>query len=100
MIAYAMALRRPERFAAIYPVSGALVTELFRHDHGDPTHTPPIVAFHGIRDEIIPIDSDREAVDTLARHGIHVELRPHDATHWLDGEMRADLWQTIANTAE
>ena len=96
MIAYAMALRHPDRFAALDPVSGIMITELYAHDHVDPAHTPPIVAFHGTRDEIIPIDSDREAIQTLEAHGVHVELRPHDATHWLDGEMRADLWRTIA----
>lgn len=96
MIAYAMALRHPDRFAALYPVSGIMITELYQHDHADPAHTPPIVAFHGTHDEIIPIDSDREAIQTLEERGIHVELRPHDATHWLDGEMRADLWRTIA----
>jgi len=95
MIAYAMALRHPDRFAALYPVSGIMITELYQHDHADPSRTPPIVAFHGTRDEIIPIESDREAIETLAQHGIHVELRPHDATHWLDGAMRDDLWATI-----
>lgn len=97
MIAYAMALRHPERFGALYPVSGALSTELLARRRPDPTQVPPIVAFHGTRDEIIPIDADRDAVEVLARAGIHVELRPHDATHWLDGEMRDDLWHTIAD---
>ncbi len=96
MIAYAMALRHPDRFAALYPVSGILITELYAHDHIDAPRVPPIVAFHGTRDEIIPIDADREAIATLEARGVHVELRPHDATHWLDGEMRADLWQHIA----
>lgn len=96
MIAYAMALRHPDRFAALYPVSGVVVTELYRHDHADPAHAPPIVAFHGTHDEIIPIEADRDAIDTLEQRGIHVDLHPHDATHWLDGEMRADLWRTIA----
>lgn len=100
MIAYAMALRHPDRFAALYPVSGILVTELYHHDHADPAHTPPIVAFHGTRDEIIPIDADREAIATLERRGIHVELRAHDATHWLDGAMRTDLWTHIADAVQ
>ena len=100
MITYAMALRHPDHFAALYPVSGVMITELYRHDPADPAHTPPIVAFHGTRDEIIPIDADREAIGTLGQRGIHVELRPHDATHWLDGEMRADLWSAIAATTE
>jgi phospholipase/carboxylesterase len=99
MITYAMALRHPDRFGALYPVSGILITELYRHDHADPAHTPPIVAFHGTRDEIIPIDADREAIQTLETRGVHVDLHPHDATHWLDGEMRADLWATIAAQA-
>jgi phospholipase/carboxylesterase len=100
MITYAMALRHPDHFAALFPVSGVMITELYRHDHADPAHTPPIIAFHGTRDEIIPIDEDREAIQTLAQRGIHVELRPHDATHWLDGEMRADLWRAIAASTE
>jgi phospholipase/carboxylesterase len=95
MIAYAMALRRPERFAALYPVSGLLVTELYAHDHADASRAPPIVAFHGTRDDVIPIDADRDAIATLERRGIHVELRAHDAVHWLDGAMREDLWREI-----
>lgn len=99
MIAYAMALRHPERFGALDPVSGALSTELLARHRPEPAQVPPIVAFHGTRDEIIPIDADRDAADVLGRHGIHVEVRPHDATHWLDGEMRADLWRTIEDQA-
>lgn len=96
MIAYAMALRHPARFAALFPVSGVFLTELWSRDHADPAHAPPIVAFHGSRDEIIPLDADRDAIADLERHGIHVELRAHDAVHWLDGAMRDDLWAHLA----
>jgi phospholipase/carboxylesterase len=97
MICYALALRHPTRFAAFHPVSGALSEEMLRTDPGDPAHTPPIVAFHGTRDEIIPLDAEQGAIDRLRARGFRAELHPHDATHWLDGEMRADLWRTIAH---
>jgi predicted esterase len=96
MIAYAMAVRHPDRFAALDPVSGIFIEELLRHDHVDAAHTPPIVAFHGTRDEVIPLEADRDATQLLEARGVHVELRAHDATHWLDGAMRDDLWRTIA----
>lgn len=97
MICYALALRYPTRFAAFHPVSGALSEEMFRTDPGDPAHTAPIVAFHGTRDEIIPLDAEADAIDRLRTRGFRAELHPHDATHWLDGEMRADLWRSIAS---
>jgi phospholipase/carboxylesterase len=97
MIAYAMALRHPDRFAALHPVSGVFVTELLAHDRVEPSRVPPIIAFHGTRDDVIPIDADREAIATLEQRGVHVELRAHDAVHWLDGAMRDDLWRAIAD---
>ena len=98
MIVYALALRHPARFALFAPVSGVLVRGTVPADRRAPTPTPRVVAFHGTRDPIIPIDADRESIEEMRALGVPVELREHDAVHWIDGSLQADLQALIGET--
>lgn len=90
-LAYTLALRHPTRFGAVFPVSSGFVDEALAWEQFDVPRTPPIVAFHGRNDEIIPLHVDRETVEELRGMGLNVELREHDAPHWIMEGMRADL---------
>jgi phospholipase/carboxylesterase len=98
MIVYALALRHPARFALFAPVSGVLVRGTIPLDRRPPTPTPRVVAFHGTRDPIIPIDADRESIEEMRTLGVPVERREHDAVHWIDGALQADLQALIGET--
>jgi len=96
MIVYSLALRRPDRFALFAPVSGVYV----RNTAPTPrvtTSTPRVVAFHGTRDPILPIEAGRESVEAMHALGVTVELREHDALHWIDGELQRDLQAVLAS---
>jgi phospholipase/carboxylesterase len=95
-LAYTLALRHPTRFSAIFPVSSGLIDEALAWEQFDVPHTPPIVAFHGTADEVIPIHVDRETVERLRGLGVRIELREHDAPHWIVDSMRADLQGELA----
>jgi predicted esterase len=53
------------------------------------------VAFHGTRDPIIPIEAGRESIEEMRALGVSVELREHDAVHWIDGALQRDLQALI-----
>jgi phospholipase/carboxylesterase len=95
-LAYTLALRHPTRFAAIFPVSSGLIDEALAWEQFDVARTPPIVAFHGTADEVIPIHVDRETIERLRGLGLRVELREHDAPHWIVDAMRTDLQAQLA----
>jgi phospholipase/carboxylesterase len=99
-LAYTLALRHPTRFSAIFPVSSGLIDEALAWEHFDALHTPPIIAFHGTNDEIIPIHVDRETVERLRGLGIRAELREHEAPHWIVDSMRTELQAELARAIE
>ena len=98
MMTYALAVRHPDRIAAAYPVAGFLVQRELRAIV-DPARVPPIVAFHGTADRVIPIARDRRSVAALRARGVRIELREHPGIgHTLEGispalmtEIRAEL---------
>jgi phospholipase/carboxylesterase len=97
MIVYSLALRHPDRFALFAPVSGVYVRNTAPTTPVTSATPPRVVALHGTRDPIIPIDADRESVEELRALGVNVELREHDAVHWIDGELQRDLQALIAS---
>lgn len=95
-LAYTLALRHPRRFMAIFPVSSGFIDEALTTQRFDVEHTPPIIALHGRQDEVIPVHVDRETVTELRGLGLSIELREHDAPHWINEAMRSDLQGEIA----
>lgn len=84
---WAMAIRYPDRFAAIAPVCGGGVpftTERIRH--------LPVWAFHGAQDDVVPVRESQDMVDALNHlYGGNAKLTIYpDAKH--------DSWtETYAN---
>jgi phospholipase/carboxylesterase len=96
MLAYAIAIRRPDRFAAVFPVSGFLFPELLTAPpRALRSTTPPIIALHGASDPLVSIDDDRRGIRLLAEHGVRVTLHEHDAAHTITPAMRAQLFSEI-----
>jgi predicted peptidase len=64
-----LATAQPERFAAIVPVCGGSANPELTADR---LANMPIWAFHGDRDQIIPVSESRELVDALRARGSNV----------------------------
>ncbi|MGF1468307.1 MAG: alpha/beta hydrolase [Sandaracinaceae bacterium] len=100
MLVYIMALRHPDAFAAYLPVSGVL-PRAFTPDAGARLDDlPPIVAFHGEADPIIPLSAERRTIAMLRAHGANAEIRTFpDIPHWIMGALREDLHRELASLA-
>jgi predicted peptidase len=85
---YAWASLRPERFAALAPIAGNWTPEVACR-----LKQLPVWAFHGARDDVVPLDGDRAMVDAINACGGHAHLSVYaDAGH--------DAWTAAyANTA-
>jgi predicted peptidase len=83
---WALATEYPDRFAAIAPVCGAGDV-----DRVCALKNVPVWAFHGAKDNVVPLKGDQETVDALKKCGGEVSLTVYpDAGH--------DAWtQTYAN---
>lgn len=97
MVVYAAILAYPDQFGAALPVSGALFDSLLPDDMSSRgPKLPPVVAFHGEDDPVIPPRASREAVAMLKGYGAPAELRLFpEVPHWIMGEMKSDLLEEI-----
>ncbi|MEO1173632.1 MAG: prolyl oligopeptidase family serine peptidase, partial [Myxococcota bacterium] len=97
MVVYAAILAAPEKFQAALPVSGALFETLLPKDM--PTRAPrlpPVIAFHGDADPVIPARASMRAVDMLSSSGAQAEARTFpDIPHWIMGDMKTKLLEEI-----
>jgi phospholipase/carboxylesterase len=75
MLAWAIAVKHPRAFAAVFPLAGFLFPEILARVRLDAAATPTIVAFHGDADPLVPIEEDRQGVRALEKRGVHPELR-------------------------
>jgi len=70
---YGWASMNPERFAAIAPVGGA-----WNPVSACALKRVPVWAFHGAKDDVIPLDSDRAMIDAINRCGGTAKLSVYD----------------------
>jgi len=95
--AWSLAIRSPERFAAVVPICGAGL-DLYR---GRQRLTRvPIWAFHGAQDTVVPIDLTRLIVESVRKGGGHVKFTVYpDAGHdvWTRTYEDPELWEWLLN---
>jgi phospholipase/carboxylesterase len=91
MLAFAVAVRHPDRISAAYPVGGTLPAALIP-DHPRLGGGPRIVALHGEDDERVDYAGTVAAVAALSAAGFSATLRGYPGVgHTISEEMRADL---------
>ena len=61
---WALAIRHPERYAAILPICGGGERQLARV-----LRDVPIWAFHGDSDEVVPVERSQEMIDAIKKAG-------------------------------
>ena len=86
VIASALALAEPERFAALVTLSSWLPAPLAEHLTVAPRDRLPTLVHHGTGDEMIEIARGRESVEALRRLGVPVTYREFDMGHEINAE--------------
>lgn len=90
-MSYAIATRHPELVSAAYPLSGWLPPRM-RAPAVDAGALPPIFAFHGTADPIVPFAVDQATVNALKADGFSVEFTPLEyEKHTLPPGERAEI---------
>jgi predicted peptidase len=75
--AWALAARQPNRFAAVAPICGGGKPEFAKA-----IGKLPVWAFHGAKDDVVPVEASREMVDALKAAGGEVRFTVYpDADH-------------------
>jgi predicted peptidase len=86
--AWALAIRQPDRFAAVVPICGG----------GDSARAKriahlPVWVFHGGRDPTVPLQESQKMVDALKKNGSDVQFTIY-------AEAKHDSWTEAYNTPE
>lgn len=91
VMAYALALGEPTRFAGLVALSswlpGALVNVLPAAERSQ----LPVLVHHGVSDPMIEVTRGRHSVELLRQLGTPVTYREFDMGHEIDGKSLADL---------
>ena len=101
--AWQLGLRHPEKFAALVPVCGggnAIEALLGPGDKGDALKNLPIWAFHGAKDDVVPVSESERIVNELKKRGVReVKLTVYpEAKHdsWSETYQNPELYQWLA----
>jgi len=96
MMAWTIAVRHPRAFSAVFPVAGILFPEVLARQNIAGVRLPPIVAFHGTADPVVPLADDLRGVRLLAQKGGRADLRTYDGVaHEIPPALRADLFREM-----
>jgi phospholipase/carboxylesterase len=91
-IAYSLAMRNPERYAAIVAISTWFPPQLAEGvTSSEALQQLPVLVQHGRVDDMIEISRARESVEALRRLKVPVTLREYDCGHEITAEGLADL---------
>jgi phospholipase/carboxylesterase len=91
-IAYGLALRNPEKFAAVVAISTWFPPQLAqRVIVNEALQQLPILVQHGRADDMIEITRARESVEALRSLRVPVTFREYDCGHEITAEGLADL---------
>jgi predicted esterase len=98
MLTFALAALHPEAVGVAFPGAGFLPRRLWPRARAE--GFPPIVAFHGERDTIVPHAWARRTVAHLARLGVAARLETHrDVGHRFAPEMKREVRALVDETA-
>lgn len=96
VMAYSLALHRPERFAALAALSSWLPKDLLEPLSGSPSimekiRSLPFLIQHGSQDQMIEVGRGRDAVETLRNLRVPITYREYDMGHEITASSLADL---------
>ncbi len=91
VIAYALALSEPERFAGLVALSSWLPDMVAERLPPRQRERLPTLVHHGGRDELIDVARGRESVETLRRMQVPVTYREFEMGHEINADSLQDL---------
>ena len=91
VMAYTLALKNPQRFAALAALSCWLPEETFDRAPAEKAQSLPTLIQHGTRDELINVDRARNSVEKLRSWRVPVTYREYDMGHEISGKSLSDL---------
>ena len=97
VMAYALGLSAPERFAGLVALSSWLPEDLGSALPPAERESLPTLVQHGTRDDLIPIERARESVETLRRLRVPLTYREFDIGHEIDGASLQSLSTWLAD---
>ncbi len=74
MLAFSLAALDPDAISGAFPFGALLPVGFAGAGNGAPSTRPFVHAFHGVRDNTVPIESTRWSIAELRRHGYRAEL--------------------------
>jgi phospholipase/carboxylesterase len=96
VIAYALALSEPERFAALVALSSWLPAPIAGSMPHAACHRLATLVHHGSRDELIDVSRGRESVERLRALQVPVTYRELEMGHEISARSLADLSDWLA----
>ena len=97
VIAYALALAEPERFAGLVALSSWLPEPVARALPPRSRERLPTLVHHGARDDLIDVARGRESVETLRALQVPLAYREFDMGHEISAESLGDLSVWLEN---
>ncbi|HYC53908.1 MAG TPA: alpha/beta fold hydrolase [Candidatus Binatia bacterium] len=95
-VAFALATLRPDLVSAAVPVAGFLPMPMWPAQRPKIRPLPKILALHGEKDQVVPIQSAKWSVEALRSNGFDVQLRSYPGVqHTIDKQERADLHEAV-----
>lgn len=98
-LSFALAALHPEAVGAAFPMSGWFPALLWPAQK--PDRAPPIVAFHGTADHVVPIERMRPGASRLASLGYSIDVREFDGVgHAVPEPVRAAMFGALSEACE
>jgi len=96
IVTFALAAARPDLVAAAVPVAGFLPMPMWPAQRPKLRPLPRVLALHGEKDPVVPIQSAKWSIEALRSNGFDVQLRSYpDLGHTMAREVIADLHEAI-----
>jgi phospholipase/carboxylesterase len=97
MLTWAVAVKHPRAFAAAFPISGFFFPEMLERTAVDARAMPPIVAFHGEADTLVPLVEDRQGARVLKKRGARIDLRVFPGVgHEIPPAVRSEIFASLS----
>ena len=96
MLTFALVARHPDTLGAAFPIGGTL--DPGELPAGAPADAPPLWAFHGERDPLVPVGPTRHMVTTMKQRGYDARITSYPQLgHSIHAKLRQDLYAALAD---
>lgn len=104
-LSFALAITNPDEISAALPIGGTLPSALYPSAAASsvprPAKLPPVIAFHGTEDLVVPLQRARESVAELKSVGYPVELREYAGlAHSISPQEFADVVEQLGRLSD